>query len=426
MGIVSPPVSPLVLAQAGRANAILAANLGSSSMARHFVSSLGLATSSVGITAWAEVMATGRIRIPNSYSLGVNGAIISQMISTQLPQLAALNPKPALCFLHFFGNDMAGVGTISDIRTVVANGIALVDAVRSLNITPVVFTCQTQSAYSALQFNGMAMAHQALREALSTRSGVVLVDVTDLLFDPAGATYQTTASLLADGVHFNANGCAIVGKRAVDALTAQGLLPSFNITCRSAADLYGSTDNPLGNLLGNGMLTGTQADTTGSIATGWALSATTGGAVITSSKQTAANGLPSQRFVMSGSYTGATITPVFFRDIGSPGSLVVGDTLEGTGIISVAGAQNIECVSLGVRVTYADTSQYTVTSLFNNTVPGPSDWSGVWRTPRVTLTQAATSVRARISICLLQQAGTNPVAGTIDMQALAIRRVESF
>lgn len=413
------PTSPM----ASSLSSVVVAGLGSSSTELNdALVGGGRCTLSQGYITWACTLSKGGIWMPYTHNFGLGGDTTGGMLS-RVPAVLSADPKPAFCMVHALTNDVA---TGVPFSTYTANLASIVDQLQAGGVVPVLMVPQPGRGDSTAILSGYARAHQWVRNFALSRRGVILVDALDKLVDPAGTTYESLATVMADTRHLNVAGAHEMGKKLWAQLQAAGVA-SRDLVLKSNVDTYDATNNPTGNLLANGMMTGTAGTTgggdawTGSLASSWQLVASLTGGVVTPAKVTS-NGKDWQQFTFSGTSTSGAGNIVFFKDVSLLSDVSIGDKLEALLEVETDATSGIMTPAAYLRVT---TAQGTVDTIghASSTGPGPtSAWSGVIRTNAFVVPATPTTVRLRVVV--LGNAGSNvALSGAVRFRAASIRKV---
>jgi hypothetical protein len=214
------------------------------------------------------------------------------------------------------------------------------------------------------------------------------------------------------------------------------VIPNWFIPLFSAADVYDATNNPSGNLLPNGLLTGTSTSglggCTGNIATSTTQAenaAGMGSATCVLSVSTTADNRPVQVVTLSGTYSGTSKNVFLFQDVATPSNVNVGDVLEGKACINIGSNTNIAGVNVRLLTTESGTS-YFYDAAQNTALAMPSaGWASgstsyvcMW-TPRRTVTAVPTKVELDVYINFVTQGSSSSIAATVNVQSMSVRKV---
>lgn len=266
----------------------------------------------------------------------------------------------------------------------------------------------------------------------------IIADPSLEYVNPTSATADPRTGYAYDGLHPDVPGAYAVGNVIASALTP--FVPSVaGAEVASATDIYNATYNPTGNLLTNGILDSTGGNLgsngAGAIAANWTYGFGSNGGNITSlvatgSKITLANGLPAQRTVLSGAYTGASggtldnaTVVTFSQSFGSFTNFSIGDVLQASIDLDVAAdaSRQISIMELRLGVTMGGQA-YINADGGGFGLPMPvGAWSTRLLTPKLTLTAVPTVVTVGLRVYLLS--GANTASGQFDASAVSLRKV---
>jgi len=377
----------------------LIAGIGSSTIGRgENNSGSGTTRTWGGIGNAMNIMCGGRAYMPQSYNRAVNGVETSAMLSTQLPEVLALSPRPRGCLFIGGAND-ATAGT--SWATTKANIEAIVDALIANGIIPILGTPQAGLGFStAIQLRYARIAN-FVRDLARTKKGCILVDPVASFMDKTLATYETLPQFMdggVAGVHLNHTATQIYGAAIGTALANAGWPPT-NTGIVSNGDLFDATENNMGNLVANGMFSGTSgsitgAGLTGTSPTGWSINSSLGGTVV--------SGVGSDgtgcKLTLSGTVSQNNI--VLFRDLSAPelANILSGDTLSLAVAVSSLTATNILCIQAMLRLTISGASVEDLDGGSISTGGPVAPFDGVFRTVPRTITTLPTAARIRLLI----------------------------
>lgn len=381
----------------------LIAAIGSSTIARGESNGAGGTVRTwAGIGNAMNIMAQGRAYMPQSYNRAVSGVGTVEMSTTQLAEVLALSPRPKAC-LFIGGSNDATAGTAW--ATTSANIEAVVDALIDAGITPILGTPQPTIGQSVAIQLRLARLADFVRGLVQRKQGCILVDPIREFMDPTLTTYEALAPYmenLSPAIHLNHWGTQIYAQAIVNALADAGW-PKTNVSVVSNGDLYDATENAGGNLIANGLLTGTGGSITGTggltgtAPTGWIINTGVGGTNI-AARDTDGTGC---KVTLGGSASGgAPSSMVLYRDLTAPelANIASGDTISLTVDVSSAVATNILAIQADMRftisgVTYDD---FDGGSAGNS---GPLEaFDGALRTVPRLMTAAPTAGRVRLLI----------------------------
>lgn len=362
----SPGPLPLITAgKQWKTYAILgdsfASNAGSSAAAQPCNSSCGSAISGNYFT-WADLYMASRIyRNPNTTSAGlvtncgISGATSAGILANVSCVLAV---KPDLVIMESGTND--AVASIA-CATTTANNRAMYAQLASAGIFVIkagVIPRSGGSAYTTAQAN-LAQCYneydRRYQEEVGSQ-GFLFVDLDPVVIDPASpTTWSIRSNFLIDGVHPSTNGGSVMGLTIAQAVNQ--LISPWRAPVMTNGDVFDATNNPVGNLVSNGVFTGTGGSSfngcSGVVPTGyfWGATATTGGATCVASATTLADGRPALVLTISGASTGSNNKVVLRTNNITAANVVSGDTIEGQAWVSFGPNSNIAGVSLTLSTT---------------------------------------------------------------------------
>ena len=387
-----------------------------------------------GMQYWVPFLSGRRLRSRPDLNFGVSGNTSAQ----GLARLQSVVNSDADVVIVQFGRNDIGVLTLAQTQ---ANLRAIWDSLLDAGklvyaLPPLPSSLATQANRDAL----WAIVHW-VKSQYAYRRNMVVIDTELAYVDPLSATSDPKTGFSYDGLHPTARGEYYTSLKVVQDVTSR--FPPPFATFSNASDAYSAT-NPLGNLLTNGILSGTLAMPTaglvggagaGNIATSWSVSYSANGGTIsglttTGTKLTDANGRPGQRIAVSGSYTGAGSAAVnastqglYNQAIAFPGSLVAGDVIRARCEISKAAAatENITGLELQVVVVVGGVT-YRIGDGSSMGDPLPVDaFSGILETPTFTLPGTPTSVTVYLRWYLAN--GAQTVNSSFDFYGMKLAKV---
>ncbi len=258
-------------------------------------------TSACGMVPWACALSGGRLTTNPNWNYGVSGERTDEMLTRLSAAVAAL-VAAGVRFVFISGgtNDIFQKRTPAD---VFANIVKIATTFRDAGITPILLAIMPRT-YASLATSGerttarnqQSWINNSLRAWSVTTPGVVLLDLVRQVTDPADVDGNplggsaTKTGLTYDQLHPATRLGYLGGKAIVAALSP--ILPPRKPYYATAVDVYHATENPLGNKLVNGKLTGTTGTdgtgATGDQPTSWTASRSGGStATVVGSKVTA-------------------------------------------------------------------------------------------------------------------------------------------
>lgn len=264
----------------------------------------------------ADIVVDGRNNANGGYNFGVGGSTSTQMLSTQLPQIAARPPDILLIQTH--QNDP--IVAVADIATYAANTEATAIGALAAGVKLVVIlSCPPHNSRSgATRAKALAGLNERLARFATATPGVIYLDTLHQLLDPTAASstlvpWRNSASPSAfgsystDGVHPTSFAAKALAPALADLLRmiAPPRVPRAIVFDGG----YDNANNPRGNLLrNNGLFVGTGGLLSGvadaGVAAGWEVT-TSNGVTVTPSLVTDALGYPAQRLTLGGSASAA-------------------------------------------------------------------------------------------------------------------------
>ncbi|NRF09385.1 SGNH/GDSL hydrolase family protein [Agrobacterium pusense] len=382
----------------------------------------GATTNVVGWLYWLTMLSSDRIDFSSATDEGTGGQTTTQILAGIAPVLAS---SASIVIALMSTNDRtqgmtaaASIGNMADYQAqVLAAGKRLIWVAE---------TPRGDLQDDALVLTGAQLGyHLRVREWLLAQASVPGVAVADPwmhMVDPADTQARARQGVLKDGIHESPTGAYLIA-RAIAAILEQWLAPRQSLPT-SVADLF-SADNPAGSLVSNGMMAGTGgtagANTTGDVATGWTVSATTGITAVCS-KVTDADGHVWQEIVVSGTAAQrqcvAMTIPVTLPD--------AGDILSAVARIEVEdGHSGLNGLPLTLNVTGTTTTEATagysgpVGTQINMHMPALPITGPVKTAP---ITAPASPASASLTLGIFGDA-VNPVNATVRLRAVAARKI---
>lgn len=305
-----------------------------------------------GIGWWTQTLSRGRVRFPIALDYAVGGSDSEQMLATQIP-VAVASPAASVLMLTST-NDRAARGWDANrtIAALTASIQALVSAGKIVWIIAELPRGDSGFTSARLSTQQLAFHMQVRRWILECRErfgrNVFVIDAYPRIANRASTTGDISILPVRqtyDGLHQNGAGACTIAQTWLSD-------PAFNALYGgvpdqltwAAADTF-SADNPRGNLLANGLMTGTTgtvgAGMTGQVADGWTTSSANLGSVTAAwAKVTTATGDWQQ--VTIGGTSGVSQTSInLIRNI-SYANVSAGDVLDASAEFEVdAGASGI-------------------------------------------------------------------------------------
>lgn len=356
--------------------------------------------------------------------VAVSGHKSADVLATQVPLVLAMNPRPDLVLLKVGTNDLPTV----PVATTTANIAQIFDTLNSYGI-PVLVTTVIPRGTGSMFTADVRKSHAHLnrwlwQQARDTTRRVYFADPTPDMLDYS--TGSGVTALYWDHVHTNSRGGYQMAKAA--AAVVNNLFPPVQWLPAYIADTYDATYNPSGNLVTNGMLTGTAGTLTngaaGTAPTSWTLtrSNAAGTTTVTGSLDTLAGYTNLNRCVLTLGGTGDG-TIVSLTQSLNAANFAVGDQ------IYAVCAYDVESVPAGVspltlNFSFVNSTPATVTYKDGNATDAMGPMAPVTMSERILVTPTATLTTGftspTITLSCIGITGTSPSA------AIKIRQVGVF
>jgi lysophospholipase L1-like esterase len=384
---------------------------------------------------WANVFLGQRLHFDSSLNFGVSGETAAE-IAARVGSV--VTTAPDVCVVNGGGNDaiqqISAVTTITALESIYEQLIAAGILVVALPIFPqgASWWAEMTEGEATTQRLRVNRINRWIRRFCRETPGIVMVDPNGALVDVTDAdSVGVEAMFASDGLHLSAKGAMHIGDLIADALSvvvAPGAsrLPEHNI------DMYDATENPEGNLLANGTMLGTGGtaanEVTGDVASDWTarhVFGTYGAGTIVASKEARTDVGGDWQVLTFTNLTGGTDIVYALRQevSGASGYYAPGDTVEAEAEIAVSGAEYVESVALIVREYNGAGTAVTVAKAgeATNDRYTAAAWSGIYRTPAITLTAAigaSSALQLDVSITVAGDLGADAVVkvGRVDLR----------
>lgn len=378
-----------------------------------------------GYTTWMQILSRYRLRFPVENNFGVAGNSVAQMLARVGDVLAV---HPDIVVVHGGTNDASGIA----VSTTIAGLAAIYDTFALAGIAVIAVPILGRASPNALTTTARKHAQQVndwIRRQGETRKGFYVADCGLAFDDPATTDWQPRSNYTQDGIHPSPLGAFQIGNAVAAIINL--LVPDWRVATASATDIYDAAENPFGNLIPNGMMSGTGGTIDGAVATGvvadnWHLGDTfLGGATCVASKVTLSDGRTAQKIIVSGNSNGNNKGVQFYLDT-TAANVVAGNTIEAIIDLRADSLTDICQVSAYFQTTEAsvDYQQHACVGDVSNVLPA-SGFNGLQLTPRRLVSANPTLVRLNIFINFLNHASALPVGCTITIASAALRKVQS-
>lgn len=384
---------------------------------------------------WINLYTGYRAYRQPGYDCGLNGATTT----TLLPQVSCvLNLNPDIVVMQIGANDAAGAVSCATITT---NNRSMYQTFLNAGIAVIkvgIYPRSGGSTFSTTAANIAQCANQRDREyARSTGvRGFYFVDVEGVAVDPTQTgSWASPSGFLSDGAHPAQTGASQISALIANVINA--LVPPWRVPNYSAGDVYDATNNPGGNLLTNGLLTGSGggvSSCTGSSPTSTSLAAGgLGGSACVGAVGTTVDSRPFMSVTLSGAATGSNLNVIWFQEANSLSNFSVGDTIYATGCIAIATNSGLSDAQIILKTTESGTDYNYQAAQGSGSAFPVNGWamSGggcgpgyVFQiTPPRTLTVIPTKVEIDVKVDFVSPASATTMSGTIYVSSLAIRKV---
>jgi len=374
------------------------------------------------------------LRVPNTGNCSLNGSTSAIMVNYVSCVLAL---RPDVVMMEIGGNDAAGSTACA---TVTATNRQIYKAFMQAGIAVIKYGVYPRgggSAFTTAQAN-LAQCYNLEDKRFAEgvgNNGFYFVDLDPLYVSPGGGTTWTINTNCLKDLFHPGTSCASAGGYAgaqiINQLFPPGRQPIF-----TNADVYDGTNNPGGNLLPNGILTGSGGSAPTSGCTGSTVnnSSLTGnnliGTTCAGSTQTLADGRGAQIITVGGTGSGSNGFLSWAMNSATPSSVAIGDVLEAECWLNLGANSNIAAVD--VQMQTIESSTLFVQhggSVSTLTLPMPSAGyaTGTWtpfRTPRRTMTAIPTVAGINIGFSYVSPLATT-VSGTLGITSCSLRKVLS-
>ena len=342
------------------------------------------------------------LQFPLSMNFGVGGdttTMVLARIDSALDAMVAAGVR--YCAVRVGTNDIVAAS-----RTVADTTTDLGEIYRRIRVRGI--TCLAYAETPRSNDGGGGTLSQSLRKKITALSefardyaadndGVVFIDATSELVDyaatgvdlgdPIGGNTAAVTAVMYDGLH-DAVRCAFrLGKKTAEAIDAD-LKATRATFFTNAADLYHVTDNPLGNLLTNGLFVGTGgalSSATGTVADSFTLQKIAGAGTVVGSKTTQLNENGTTTAMQAITLSGAA-TAKLYEQLYTDTRFTVGDVVFAECEVFVTAANGLLDLYLQTDAgTQVGRSMHTVGSFYWP----DGTYSVPMRTPDITVTSNA-------------------------------------
>ena len=404
-----------------------------------------------GLVAWWRILSGQSIQFPLTHNLGVAGDTLAG-ISGRIASILSLSPRPNIVVLSGGTNDVENDAVtyalmqqymLAMITFCVANGVFPIVK----PIPPRAGISTAARRLKALRYNswlrdlGAGRPDRLAAAALPAGFTPLVIDASGLLVNAASPTGDPQAALMLDvTTHPNAAGGQLEGNLFNATLNA--MLPARSVRGLAPADIYDAASNPSGNLLYSGssnlgLMAGTSGTTlplvgvtpTGQVATGWTIyrndgtsSATMAGAKENPRQDIVGSFGERQRITINCTSTGGAAEHYGIFAVAGAG-WNVGDVVYAECAVQVVSSTNLVSVDLALFEGGPANPQFFHDGTDNSAggVLPIRSWSGVLRTPPMTIQSGVTMIKTQANIALNASGGA--AACDLFLSDWAIRKI---
>ena len=281
-GLPQTPGAPdgygdLAAAIAGSKNLIYAlGTVGDSRLANSYMANApGLTKPKVfgnqATVTWVRALSGQRVDMPAQFSLATSGANTTQILA-QAQAMAEMPSKPDFCLINGGTNDLSVTATLAAMETAFSNLTSAAQVIQQAGVVPIIeIDCpRTTASWTASASTLSAALNRKLRLWCSSNN-VLLCDYEQQYIAPATGEPQAGFNV-ADGIHSACTGASVRATQYLKCL--EQLLGKHFWRMGTPRDTYSQTLNIQGNMLANGLFTGTGGTSSGTggsgvVATNW-------------------------------------------------------------------------------------------------------------------------------------------------------------
>lgn len=411
--------SPVIQLNASRTVALLGDSITAANLSDDGES---VAYNSPGYGCWLRVLSNQRIDIPPDYVQGVAGET-SVQIAARIGDIVAL--KPGACVVLSGTND----GALTYQQTIDALDTIYTRLYRA-GVFTIAMTILPRGNITTALYQKIHRINRWIESQRYTRKNFIVVDPMLDLVDLS--TGEPKTGYTQDLLHPTPIGGYYISQQLVSQINT--LYPVSPKPFSNRIDTYHATNNPYGNLMSTtGLMEGTGGTlsngATGDLATGWICDGTNipSGAALALAKVTKADGRTFQEFTWSGNYNSASPGSIDIRCSSVHTNVAAGDILEGMCEFESDGdAENISMCSLLLNCLTPSGNRFYLDMNADNDVDVPAiQFSGLLRTPKLTVPGTPTSVWLSVRTRLKSVTGASDCAGTFRFGSMSLRKVPS-
>ena len=397
-----------------------------------------------GYASWAEMYAGGKATFSYECNWGFSGQGTTELL-TMLPYyMARCAAQDVSTVVALIGtNDVVVKGrsyatTTANLASIYAQLVGSGFRVIAVPILPRSYDGSGDTGLSASNVRAILRINQWIIRYCRDNIGMYLadptlnwVDLTSATGYPIPATVKSTASYTNnsnswtyDGLHPTPCGAQFIGKAIATVLSS--LYTQTDTRIVSTADTYNASDNPTGNILANGLFNTASGGTAGTGASGtvvgsFTLNRVTGsnGTVVASvTTVTNDNGTTynQQTLALDTTVSGTSEAWRFYQQVFSGFS--AGDQIYCECEIDVSGIPSAALANAYLECTDGITTARSM-NLTTNQVQSATSYSGLLRTPPLTVGAGATVVQFLVNMGLIGASKT----ATVKLGKCVLRKV---
>jgi predicted RecA/RadA family phage recombinase/lysophospholipase L1-like esterase len=382
----------------------------------------------VGYASWANALSGGLLQFSNDLNFGVSGDSSTQVLARTDAAIVTMKAASVqYCVVHAGTNDLYAPVTYA---TTIANLQSIYSKLLGAGVTPIVIPIipraknDTTGSMTTAERQSQQRINNWIRDYVASNPSILIADPTvDIVDhsvtngDPIGALTAATTAHTKDGLHPSPRAAYFMGKAIVTAL--QYRLVGISRRAWSQADTFDATNNPSGNFMSNGYLTGIGGTngtaSSGPVATSWTsrrLAGSTGAVVASKGTIATGNGTtyPTQILAFSAAAGSATESMQLYQQKFSGWS--AGDVFVCECDVSVSGVGPGSLKECFLQLA-DDTQQMRHLAPETGFYMPDQSWSGTLRTPPVTMLPGSTVLTATLQASLDGTVGSNAVTVTI-------------
>ena len=379
---------------------------------------------------WASIYSNYRLfRAPNTNNCGYSGYVATQILAAIG---CPLGSGADVVLMEGGGNDASNGVTCASAKATYRQIYAQLLAAGKTVIKVGIYPRSGSSAFTTAAANVAQCLNDADRRYAEEtgNANFYFVDLDPVVLDPTQSIWAIKSGYLeSDGQHPSQVGGSAEGYAVAQVINQ--IVPNWRVPLVTDGDTYDATNNPAGNLLPNGAMTGTTGSVsgcTGTAPTGITVTASLGGATCVIATTTLSDGRSAMTITLSGSYTGSNLYVSVSQPVGTPGNINVGDVLD-AGLWLNIGSNAIGGVLVRHQITDGGTNYYYDGS--NNdasyepwpTGGMPDSAQHTVVTPRRTVAGTVTGDLLLATIGFQNEASSTPISGTITISSMWERKV---